>query len=231
MSMDLQNLPNTKLIKLCAEAPDHREAWFLFHQRFDRSIRLFVLRECKRKDLTANRSQFDEIFSDLVQDVYLKLVQKNCQALRNYKALNEDSIYQYLAIIARNAVRGYLTKVGAKKRRAKLISLEAPVAGAQENENLRMIDVVPDSGPSPDASLEAESERQELDLFLEQIVTGGSKERDILIYKLHYEEGFSPEQIAEQCGIALSDKRIRNIITEIKQKIVEARQSPKSKIS
>ncbi|MDZ7362572.1 MAG: sigma-70 family RNA polymerase sigma factor [candidate division KSB1 bacterium] len=231
MFMDLQNLPNTQLIKLCAEAPDHREAWLLFHQRFDRSIRLFILRECKRKDLTANRSQFEEIFNDLVQDVYLKLVQNNCRALRNYKALNEDSIYQYLAIIARNAVRGYLTKVGAKKRRAKLISLDTPVAGPQENENLRLIDVVPDAGPSPDASLEAQSEQQELDWLLEQIVTGASKERDILIYKLHYEEGFSPEQIVEHCGIALSDKRIRNIITEIKQKIIEARQSPKSKTS
>jgi len=227
--MDLQNLPNTQLIRLCAESPDHRQAWLLFHQRFDRSIRLFILRECKRKDLTANRSQFEEIFSDLVQDVYLKLVQKNCKALRNYKASTEDSIYKYLAIIARNAVRGYLTKVGAKKRRAKLISLEAPVAGAQENDKLRMIDVVPDSGPSPDASLEAESERQELDLLLEQIVTGASKERDILIYKLHHDEEFSPEQITEQCGIALSEKRIRNIITEIKQKIIETRQSAKSK--
>jgi len=220
--MDLRNLSNTELVKLCAEKPENEQAWTAFYERFNEHIRLIILRECRDKFLTTNKIQFNEVFKDLVQEVYFKLIQKNCKALRNYMAASENSIYTYLAMIARNAVRGYLTKEGAKKRRANLLSLDTPVAGSQEEGDLRLIDVVPASEPSPDANLDEESDRQELDILLDKIVTGKSKERDILIFKLHHYQKFSSEQIAGQCGIPLSDKRIRNIITEIKQQLSEA---------
>jgi len=220
--MDQKNLTNTQLVKLCAEEPRNERAWMVFYERFDHYIHLIILRECQQKYLTRNKSQFEEIFQDLAQDVYFKLVQKNCKALREYKASTEESIFTYLAIIARNAVRGYLMKEGAKKRRVKLSSLDAPAPSSLEDGDLLLIDTIASAEPLPDAEIDKAGERQEFEGLLDKIVTGKSKERDILIFKLHHYEGISPEQMAEQCGIALSDKRIRNIISDIKQQIAAA---------
>ena len=77
MPMDFKTLTNTKLIALCAEEPRNEQAWTEFCVRFDEHIRLMVLRECREKHLSKDKPQFDEIFEDLVQDVYLKLVQKS----------------------------------------------------------------------------------------------------------------------------------------------------------
>lgn len=229
--MDLKNFSNTQLVKRCAEEPRNEQAWRVFYERFDEHLRLTILRECRQKSLTQDTSRFAALFNDLVQETYLKLVQKNCKALREYKAPADEAIYTYLAIIARNAVRTYITRENAKKRRANLVSLHTPVAGTQEDGDLQLIDVLPASEPGPDDKINKESERQELDLLLNKIVTGKSKGRDLLIFKLHHYEAFSPEQMAEHCGIPLSAKRISNIITEIKQQIAEALSQPPAKIS
>jgi RNA polymerase sigma factor (sigma-70 family) len=223
--MDFKTLANTELIKLCAEAPSNGQAWTEFYARFDEHIRLMILRECREKHFSKDKPQFEEIFNDLVQDVYLKLVQKNCKALWEYKASTENSIYAYLAIIARNVVRGHLTKEGAKKRRARLVSLDAPAANSSEDGELRVIDITPAPDPGPDAGLDSESQKQELANLLDKILTGKSKTRDKLIFKLFWFEKFSPEQISLHCGIRLSPKRIINILSGIKKRLPAGRQA------
>jgi RNA polymerase sigma factor (sigma-70 family) len=220
--MNLKNLSNTKLVKLCAEETQNELAWAEFYARFNEPIRLALLRECRRKFLKNNRAQFDESFADLVQEVYLKLVQENCKALRNFIGSNENAIYTYLAVIASNVVCGHLIKEGAVKRRAILTSLDTPVASSQEDGDMRLIDVLPSTEPPPDAELEEESKRQEFDILLNKVISGRSKERDILIFKLNYYQEFSPEQITQYGGIPLSGKRIRNIITSVKQRLAKA---------
>jgi RNA polymerase sigma factor (sigma-70 family) len=223
--MDFKTLANTKLIELCAKAPRNEQAWTEFCVRFDDHIRVMILRECREKHLSKDKPQFEEIFEDLVQDVYLKLVQKNCKALWEYRASDENSIYAYLAVIARNVVRGYFTKEGAKKRRARLVSLDAPAASSADEGELRVIDILVASGPGPDANLDSESQKQELENLLGKTLTGKSKARDKLIFKLYWFEKFSPEQISAHCGIRLSPKRIINILSGIKKRLAAGRRA------
>jgi RNA polymerase sigma factor (sigma-70 family) len=158
-----------------------------------------------------------------VQDVYVKLVQGNCKALREYKASTENAIYTYLAIIARNVVRGYLTKESAFKRRARLASLEAPVTVSPDDGDLQLIDTIPSPEPGPDANLERESQKQEIEGLIDKVLTGKSKARDKLIFKLYWFEKFSPEQISAHCGIRLSPKRVINILSGIKKRLAAGR--------
>ncbi len=218
--MDLKILSNTNLVKLCAQEPTNERVWMEFYARFDDHIRLMIDRECRQKQLP-----IDKVFDDLVQDVYLRLVQKNCKALWDYKAATENSIYSYLAVIAHSVVCGYLIKEGAQKRPRHLSSLEAPVAGTPEDGELRLIDTLASPDPGPDAELDKASERQEIRQLLNQIITGKTKARDQLIFMLYWFEKFSPEQIAAHCGIELSPKRIINIISAIKQRLPRARQN------
>ncbi|MCI0614877.1 sigma-70 family RNA polymerase sigma factor [bacterium] len=221
--MDFKTLANTELIELCAEAPRNEQAWTEFCARFDGHIRLMILRECREKQFSKEKPQFAEIFEDLVQEVYLKLVQKNCKALREFKASTANAIFAYLAIIARNVVRSHFTKEGAKKRRARLVSLEAPAATSAEDGELRVIDTIPSPDPGPEAGLDQESQKQELENSLDTLLTGKSKTRDKLIFKLYWFEKFSPEQISAYCGIGLSPKRIINIISGIKKRLAAKR--------
>jgi RNA polymerase sigma factor (sigma-70 family) len=223
--MDFKTLKHTRLIKLCAEAPRNEHAWTEFCARFDGHIRLMILRECREKHLSKDKPQFAETFEDLVQEVYFKLVQKNCKALQEFKASAENSIYAYLAIIARNVVRGHLTKEGAKKRRARLVSLEAPAANSLEEGELRVIDTIPSPEPGPDANLDQESQKREIESLLDKILTGKSKARDKLIFKLYWFEKLSPQQISAYCGIQLSPKRVINILSGIKKRLPAGRQA------
>ncbi|MGH7456052.1 MAG: hypothetical protein ACRENG_32160, partial [bacterium] len=120
-------------------------------------------------------------------------------------------------------VRGHLTKEGAKKRRARLVSLEAPAANSAEDGELRVIDTIPAPDPGPDANLDRESQKQELASLLDKILRGKSKVRDKLIFKLYWFEKFSPEQISAHCGIQLSPKRIINILSGIKKRLAARR--------
>jgi RNA polymerase sigma factor (sigma-70 family) len=219
--MDLKTLSNTNLVKLCAQEPRDERTWTEFYARFDDYIRLMIGRECRQKNLP-----HDKVFDDLVQDVYLRVVQKNCKALWNFKAATENSIYTYLAVIAHNVVCSYLIREGAQKRPRKIASLDAPVPSSQDDSELRLIDIVPSTDPAPDAALDKESERQEIRQLLDQIITGKTKARDKLIFTLYWFEKFSPEQIAAHCGIDLSVKRIINIISAIKKRLPQAQQRP-----
>jgi RNA polymerase sigma factor (sigma-70 family) len=221
--MNLKTLTHTRLIKLCAEEPRNERAWTEFCKRFDDRIRLIILRECQQKHLTRDKSQYGEIFEDLVQDVYVKLVQGNCKALREYKASAENAIYTYLAIIARNAVRGYFTKENAIKRRARLASLETPVAASSDEGEMQLGDTIRSLDPAPDANLEQESQEQEIENLLDKILKGKNKARDKLICKLFWFEKLSPEEISAHYGIRLSPKRIINILSGIKKRLAAER--------
>jgi RNA polymerase sigma factor (sigma-70 family) len=213
--MDLKSLSNTKLVKLCAKEPSNQQAWTEFHARFHEHIRLTSARECCRKNLNAA-----SLLDDLVQNVYLRLVQKNCKALWDYEGRSDNAIYKYLAVIAHSAVGEYWTRIRAQKRYAKEVSLEVPVSGfPDEGEPFRLSDTIRNPDPDPDDALIRESERQEIEQRLDEILPEKSKDRDKFIFKLHFYKDFSPAQIAEQCGIPLSEKRIGNIITDIKKRL------------
>jgi RNA polymerase sigma factor (sigma-70 family) len=218
--MDIKNLSNTELVRLCAEEPRNEQAWMEFYARFDDHIRLFLGRECRQKHLP-----LEKVFDDFVQDVYLRLVQKNCKALWDYKAATENSIYSYLAVISHSVVCGYLSREGAQKRSRNVSSLEAAVSNLQEDGELRLLDIIPSTDPGPDSSLDKESERQEIRQLLDRIITGKTRARDKQIFMLYWFEKFSPDQIAAHCGIDLSPKRIINIISEIRKRLPAGRQN------
>jgi RNA polymerase sigma factor (sigma-70 family) len=215
--MDFKNSSHTELIKLCAKEPRNHYAWTAFYTRFDEHIRLMLARECRRKNLN-----LANVLDDLTQNVYKRLVQKDCKALGDYEARTDGSIYKYLAVIAHSVVCEHWAWGKAQKRDGREVSLDAPVPSLpEEGDFLRLGDIIRNEEPAPDDNLIRESERQEIDQLLDKILPAKSKERDKMLFKLHFYEGFSPAQIAEQCGILLSEKRIGNIITDIKKRLAQ----------
>lgn len=214
MTLRPKELTNTELIKLCAHNTRSRELWDEFCARFDERIWLCVYRECRDKKITSNKNEFKLIVQDLVQDVYEKLVAKNCKALLEFQGASENSIYAYLGMIAKNVVRNYLIQKSAKKRPQIAESLDEMLTSAPERlekDRLKFIDI----GNQDDFSFEIL--REEIEMILDRLLKGADGERNKIIFKLFLYEDLSPEEIAAQLAFPLSEKRIRNIITNIKK--------------
>lgn len=219
LSEDIKRLTNTELVKLCAQEPGNRKVWVEFYSRFDERIWLAIYRECREKGFTENRSQFHQTVQDLVQDVYLRLVDKNCKALRDFIGVSENSIFTYLGIIAKNVVRNYLTKKGAQKRLSIEKSIDEVILISEESGEVFIKDVLKSTYIGAEEEFKPEICKEQIEDILDEFLKGKASARNKLIFKLHFYEGFSPEEITKQFGVKISSKRVRNLISEIKKKL------------
>ncbi len=217
--MNTKKLNNIELIKLCARESWNRQAWLEFYSRFDERIWLVVYRNCKTLGLHKLDSQFKMTVEDLVQEVYAKLTDNNCKALTNFKGASENSIYAYLGVIARNVVKNYLISINAQKRSLPEKSLDDILMITENGQMIFVKDVI----KSPYSDVEDEFSvvilKEEIDAILDKILKSKDKDRNKLIFKLYFYEGFSAEEIALQFNFGISSKRISNLTTDIKNKL------------
>ena len=213
--MQLSKLKNTDLVSLCSREPWNRKAWLEFYNRFDDRIRLVIYRECKALGIDNRDVQFQETVEDLVQDVYMRLIANNCKALNDFIGASENSVYTYLGIIARNVVINHSTKINAQKRPNVERSIDEVFDISEKGGKIRIKNI----GRSTFDELEVEFLKEEIEVIMDQIVTGSHKHRNKLIIKLNIYEGLSAEQIANQLPYEMSRKTVSNIITKIKQKL------------
>jgi RNA polymerase sigma factor (sigma-70 family) len=210
-------MKNAELIELCAREPWNRKAWLEFYNRFDKRIWLVIYRECKAMGISRQADQFKQTVEDLVQDVYVKLSDNNCKALKNFVGASENSIYTYLGIIAKNVVRNHAIKVKAQKRPSIEKSLDEVIAISETGEKILIRDTVRSPGSAAEQDFSVEILREEIEDILNKILTGKQLERDKLIFKLHLYQKFSAEDITKKFNFGLSSKRISNLITSIKK--------------
>jgi RNA polymerase sigma factor (sigma-70 family) len=208
---DPSKISNVRLVKRCAENPNDEQAWTTFVARFGEHIKRMILREGKRKNIRG----FEESFKDLVSEVYLKLVKDDCRALKVFHGNSENSIYTYLAVIARNVVKGEHTRESAQRRPRIVKSIDEPASQSLEDGEITIADRLA-SDDSADAELNEGLRHQQIDRMLDEVLKGRNKERDKLIFKLAVLDEFTAEQIAASCGEGISVKRIENRNKEIK---------------
>ena len=217
--MDLKRISNTKLIKLCASNPRNESAWLEFYRRFDERIGLVVYRECKERRVTNNPTQLRQIVQDLVQDVYMRLVENNCRALKSFKGKSENSIYTYLGIIAKNVVLNYVIMMGAQKRPTVVKSIDEIFKSLDKTGEITLKNSGKMTNAKADEKLRQIFFEETIDELLDKCVKGRDKERNKLIFKLYFFDGFSPEEITLYFRMPVSPKRIGNIIADIKQEM------------
>src|ERR1700754_3594728 len=119
MPSALNELTVTELLKCCAARPVDEAAWQEFVRRYHPTIRAFVVRTFQQKIHASpdHKQQFpDGTMEDLIQAVYLKLTNDDTNALGRFEGEYDNSIFQYLGIIATNVVRDHFRVVLAQKR-------------------------------------------------------------------------------------------------------------------
>lgn len=200
-----KKLTHSELIALMVQNPQNNKAWAEFYSRFHSAILHAIVWACNSLRIKQEAFTID----DLVQEVYLLLIKDNCKALRTFSGRSENSIFAYLRILAINVVRKNLSRERAKQRNVRF-SDSNPLLSFEDSALLAERSLLAD----PIDRIEA---------YLNEILSKSrTKERDKLIFKLFYFEGFHIKEIANDFGMNLSEKRVVNIIGSIKAKLRHA---------
>ncbi len=213
----LPDYSHNELVKFLAENNDHELAWREFVQRFGKFIAAVIVKECRRLNFKEGLNERDDLF----QDVFIRLREKDCKALRNFQAKNQQSIIKYLRIIATRIVLNHLHYTLAGRRRAPggVTSIDKTTTSMNGDKEHALKDLLGSETLEDEQNFAELSE--EVDDCMGRILKRvRSVERNAVIFSHYLYGGFQAQEIAGFAEFsALSTKRIANIISALKEKL------------
>lgn len=210
----------TDLLIRCSRRPVDEVAWEEFVREFHPIIKATISKTYRWKawEGTAMRTQsHEDQIEDLIQKVYLKLIDEEFRALSNFQGEHANSIYQYLQMISLNVVRDYFREQKAKKRPKVLYSFEEMMETSGDSPALNPVVTGIDGRPVKESS--APVTLDEAEAFLERNLRGRNRDRDLLIFKLRYREDLTLEEISQLLGVRLSAISVGSILKRTADKL------------
>jgi len=207
-----------ELVKRCLKRPPDEEAWREFVLRYHSAIRNSVAKtfHARASQETDRRAQFPEdTIEDLVQAVYVRLVEEGNRALNRFEGQHDNSIFRYLGIISINVVRDHFREAKAKKRPKIVVSLDEIIENGGEG---GIKDVLSGVEGSP-AGTASNLTMEDLEAALKRSVSRRHADRDALIFKLRYLDGLTLEEIKKALGLDISPIGIGSILNRINSKM------------
>ncbi len=220
--MDISKLSHNALISYLANNLDDRDGWEEFHRRFNRFITSVIIRTCRKIPYHRGLNELN----DLVHNVYVKLLERNGKALKGYKGQYENTIFEWLRVISIRIVLYDFNSNTSRSRTPEggLFSIDEPYSGLDRNRLRGWQEIIPE-GTFDETTNYAEL-REEIEYCLEKSTAGSrSPERDRLIFHLYIFDGMDVPSITAFAGIDLTEKRVSNLISELKEKVRQCLQS------
>jgi len=209
-----------ELLTRCLQRPPNEDAWREFVHRYHGAIRTSVAKtfHLRASQETERRAQFPEdLIEDLVQVVYVRLVEEGNRALDRFEGEHENSIFQYLGIISVNVVRDHFREAKAQKRPKLSFSLDELLENAGEGGMLKdavsSIDGTLLTGPESNLTMD------DVEGALKRSVSRRHRDRDALIFKLRYFDGLTLEEIKRALALDISPIGIGSIVNRINSKL------------
>jgi RNA polymerase sigma factor (sigma-70 family) len=200
------------LVRACGQKLTDRALWNEFQERFRRLIFLYVIRSLNYCGL---QDDLQAIVQDLVQEVYVRLVQHDGRILRSFRGTTEFSVMAFLAKVSSSVVHDYVRQSITARRRGQVVPIEEIHASEQTGSAL------------PDVP-ELESGRLSSILSwidVERVVEGDTDrknaQRNALIFKLHYVDGFESNEIAQFPGFKLTKSGVDAVLARLRKRIQE----------
>jgi RNA polymerase sigma factor (sigma-70 family) len=195
-------LSSADLLRECGQRMTDPVLWKQFQDRFQKSILTGVMR------VMWNRFRNDclEEACDLVQDVYLRMLDNEGRMLRSFKGETDFSVRAFLARVILNVVSDHYRSMEAEKRRpAEIISIDE---ARQQNR-----DIAGEAGELDIASILSWIDVERL---MESDGDRRHAARNVLIFKLHYVDGFTVSEIAEFPAFDLQDTGIDKVLKNMR---------------
>ncbi len=204
------------LVRRCGLSTDPT-AWTEFVDTFNRRIVAAVIRERRLRGLATDPSAADAV-SDLVQDVYLRLLANDRRALREFRGETEIAVFAYLARVVRATVGDRTRRDSSQKRSAQIVPIDAGVSGDGSTPLSELL--AAGDGSSPDRQMR---ERAVPGRLRELLASGGfqNPERDALVFELHVLEGLSAREIAGIPALELSLSAVEGVLRRTRERLRE----------
>jgi RNA polymerase sigma-70 factor (ECF subfamily) len=194
-------LSSSELLRLCVQrAPE--EAWGEFMRRYHPVIARNVARIARQYDIDSPAT-----IEDMVQEVYVKLCDRSCRILREFRDDREDALYAFLKVVSANIARDRCHAMAAMKRGGgKVVPLTAD----------------DDSLPADDDF----GSRLVHGLFIEKVeavvtryTEGPSAVRDQSIFWLYYRQGMTAREIAAIPAFELTAKGVESLLQRLVRQV------------
>jgi RNA polymerase sigma factor (sigma-70 family) len=206
----LESLPSAKLFDLCATRFEDAQYWEEFVRRFNQSLTRSVYQAYRQFTGEEIMPSLWTV-TDLLQEIYLKILQDDCASLRSFRGDAEIEAEVYLMHIATSVTIDRLRRQHSMKRFVHTRSIE--VAHYMQEERNRRESVV--------NSYTDELVEHELIKILRGRFRGKNRERNILIFLLHFRDGFTAQEIASAHVFGLSPHTIAHILNRMREGIRE----------
>jgi len=144
------------------------------------------------------------VVEDIVQEVFLKLCERNRRILADFEPRGEDSFLGLLRTVTASVANDHFRRLYSAKRGGKVVTI------ALGEEDTRS------SGPSAHSA--EQMQRSALLAQLDQRLRSEPEtigERDRALFWLYYREGFTAEEIAGLPGAALTAKGVESALRRV----------------
>jgi RNA polymerase sigma factor (sigma-70 family) len=196
------------LFRQCVADPENGDHW----QEFVRKYNPLIVRNVASTWRKYGPSQFPakEQAEDLLQNVYLAIVKNDFRMLRNFRGETEEEANAYLVRTVINETIAYLRRNLTLRRNVNETSLDELLKEAED-----------EGKPLPHSLTQRPPKLSEMEFIkvLEQCFTGQYRNRDILIFLLHFRDGYSATEIAAMRVCTLEIVSINNLLGRMKKEL------------
>ena len=191
--MAQDEIPIRELLQLCLST-DAEEQWREFVRRTQPLIASAIINTVRRW-----KQPDPSLVDDLIQTTYVKLFENDKKALRAIRNEYENTIFGYLKVIAANVARDHFRK---------------PENKADE---IELSDAVLPPGPKDHERLEILEKKEQVQRILETLSTSETYHRDVAIFWLFYEQGYSAKEISLMPHLKLTVKGVEAVIHRLRR--------------
>jgi RNA polymerase sigma-70 factor (ECF subfamily) len=192
-----EEIPIRELLNLCLNS-DNQDQWREFVRRTQPLIAGVIINTIRRW-----QNPGPSLVDDLIQNTYLKLFANDRKALRSIRNEYENTIFGYLKVVASNVVWDHFRH---------------PVNKVDE---IELADpVLP---PSPDGMdrIEFARRKEQIQNLLESLSSSPTYQRDVTVFWLYYEQGYTAKEIASLPNIELTIKGVEALLQRLTRFIRE----------
>lgn len=148
------------------------------------------------------------VVTDLEQELYLRLLAHDCEALRGLRGAGAAALRGFLCTTALNLARDQRRRLGVRR---------VMVAGDLE----ALVGDLADPGETQDRTVERRERTRLVLEAVERVIKGPQAERDRLIFKAHFVDGLSASEVASM-GVGLTQKGVETVIFRLVARVRDA---------
>ena len=197
--MDAFETPVNELAKACAHSTEAAE-WDSFLRRCAPVAATVAARIARLWAGTATPS----IVDDIVQEIFLKLCERERRILRDFTPRGEDSFLGLLRVVSASVANDYFRRQRSEKRGGKVVTIGLEDTLAPIIQPLR----------AGDAAANRSVLFAELDELLRS-AGGPTSERDRTLFWLYYLQGLTADEIAQLPGSGLTAKGVESALRRV----------------